>query len=399
MTKAAQRVKLSHAENSIPSLEGKLLWLQVTIGGTLLCCMGLSWRLWTSSRLFPLIPIGDFLPPIPSLLAFVCFVVMIAFLVAAIVRPQSRGFVVAFLIACGLLCLWDQNRWQPWLYQCFCLLLLLAIYATKKPGLALNGARLIVIATYFWSGLQKLNSNFIHETWPDMAGPLLRHIPYASRTPAWLLLVIPLTEIGIAVALTTRKFRSLAVWLAIATHAIILITMIVSRENVVVWPWNLAMILFVLILFRHDRETSLRQIFAPSAGQLLILLFFGILPALSFAGLWDSYLSSALYSGNTEQAVVYVSPAVIERLPASIRPHIWQNSQPFFLDVNRWSYGDLNVPLYPEPRVYRRVTEDICRYAAGDSHDVRLRIKQRPNLLTGIRKSDYYDCDHLDGQE
>ncbi|PYX92637.1 MAG: hypothetical protein DMG67_06265, partial [Acidobacteria bacterium] len=101
------------------------------------------------------------------------------------------------------------------------------------------------------------------------------------------------------------------------------------------------------------------------------------------------------YSGNTDQAVIYVSPSVIDHLPAAIRPHIWQSSQPFFLDINRWVYGELNVPVYPEPRIYRRVAEQICTLA-GNSSDIRLRILKKPNPFSGLRKSEYYDCDHLD---
>ena len=118
------------------------------------------------------------------------------------------------------------------------------------------------------------------------------------------------------------------------------------------------------------------------------------MPAFSLVDLWDSYLSSALYSGNTDQAVIYVSPAVIARLPAALHPHIWQSSQPFFLDTNRWAYGELNVPLYLEPRIYRKVTEQICAYA-DNSSEIRLRIKKKPNPFTGLRESEYYDCDHL----
>jgi hypothetical protein len=118
------------------------------------------------------------------------------------------------------------------------------------------------------------------------------------------------------------------------------------------------------------------------------------MPAWSFLGLWDSYLSAALYSGNTDQAVIYLSPSAIDRLPAAIHPHIWQSTQPYFLDINRWAYGELNVPVYPEPRIYMKVTERICTYADGSS-DIRLRIKGKPDPFTGLRKSEYYDCTQL----
>jgi len=265
---------------------------------------------------------------------------------------------------------------------------------------ALDVCRAIIVFTYFWSGAQKLNANFIQETWPDFASLVLAAAPrLISHLPSILALIIPLSEIAIAAGLASRRFRRPAAILAVATHAVILAILVRSGENTVVWPWNVAMIGFVVILFWREDQSRARDIFAiTDAFRVLVLVLFGFLPALSFFGLWDSYLSMALYSGNTDQAVIYVTPEVIARLPASVRPHIWQKSNPFFLDVNRWSYGELNVPLYPEPRIYKNVAQAVCQYA-GHSPDIKLRIKSKPKVLSGARTSEYYDCDHLDSDE
>jgi hypothetical protein len=380
----------------------KLVWLKVTVATALISGFVLSWRLWVSSRLFPLSPVSDYLPVAPFPFDYIWFFSLLGLLLAIIVVRRPRWLVVIFLALAGSMSLSDQTRWQPWFYQYFFLLAAMWLYAWKDPEgknhqAALNACRAVIVFTYFWSGLQKLNANFVKETWPDMAGPLLNLLPEAARrVPAVLILAIPLLEILISIGLITRKFRNVSVVLAMVTHAFVLILLIFSGENKAVWPWNIAMALFVLILFWQGKETAARELLVPKNGfHALILLLFGVLPALSFVDLWDSYLSAALYSGNTDQAVIYVTPSVIDRLPAAIHPHIWQRSQPFFLDINRWSYGELNVPLYPEPRIYRRVTEQICSYSEGSS-DVRLRIKEKPNPFTAARKSEFYDCDHLD---
>jgi hypothetical protein len=149
------------------------------------------------------------------------------------------------------------------------------------------------------------------------------------------------------------------------------------------------------VLFWRDDESTVGALLAPrSAFQAVVVILVGVLPAFSAHDLWDSYLSFALYSGNTHQAVIYVSRPVVDQLPASIRPHIWQRTEPFFLDINRWAYGELNVPVYPEPRVFRRVAELVCAYRDGPA-DVRLLIKKKPNPLTGLRESEAYPCDRL----
>ena len=379
--------------------------LKITTVIALLCSLGLSWRLWVSSRLFPLCPVTDALPDLSFPLDYVWFFSLLGLLLSIICFGQSQKLILAFLALAGLLSLWDQNRWQPWFYQYCFLLAALGVYTWKEPGAptnkaALNVCRLILVSTYFWSGLQKLNVIFVRETWPDIARGVLTHLPEAvSRLPPLLILTIPLLEMSIGVGLLTAKFRRPSVLLAIATHLFVLILLVISGENIVVWPWNIAMSLFVVILFWRDETTGPRQILMVNKGfPTLVLLLFGIMPAFSLLDRWDSYLSAALYSGNTTQAVIYVSPGVMARLPASIRPHVWQSTQPFFLDINRWSYGELNVPIYPEPRIYRKVADRICSYT-GDSPDVRLRIKGKPNPLTGARKSAYYDCDHLNSTE
>jgi hypothetical protein len=209
-----------------------------------------------------------------------------------------------------------------------------------------------------------------------------------------------------AAALITRKYRNIGVMMAIAMHAFVLILLIAAQANIVVWPWNIAMAFFVVILFWQDKETSPRKILVPkSALHALILILFGVLPAFNFIGLWDSYLSSALYSGNTDQAVIYVGHSVIHRLPEQIQQYVWEtssierepeslNPEAFFLDIKSWSYDELNVPGYPEPRVFKRVAEQVCTLAT-DSGNIKLRIRDRPNPFTGFRGSEYYDCKHL----
>ena len=346
-------------------------------------------------------PVADFLPVIPFPLDVIWLGLIFGLLLAIVMVKQPRKLIFSFLISAGLLSLWDQMRWQPWFYQCFFMLMAIGLYAWKEPSLqnhqaALNACRVIVAFTYFWSGLQKLNVTFVRETWPVMAGAFLRLLPeFARKVPSFLLLAIPLFEILRGLGLITRRFRNVAAVLAIGTHIFVLMVLIPSGENTVVWPWNITMVLFILILFWQDKETSARGMLFPKSGfHAVVLLLFGVLPAFSLIGLWDSFLSSALYSGNTEEAVIFVSHAEMEHLPKSIRPYAREGSHWFFLDPNMWAYGELNVPVYPEPRVYRRVARQICTYGQNAS-EIKLMIRGKPGPITGHREDEFYDCDHL----
>jgi Methylamine utilisation protein MauE len=379
----------------------RVAWFRITLAAALLCGMGLSWRLWTSARLFPLSPLSRSLPAVPFPFDVLWLLALLGLLAAILAVARAKRFMLFFLVLAGALSLGDQCRWQPWFYQYFFMLAAIVPLAGRQPAQgqlapALNACRLIVAFTYFWSGCQKLNANFFSETWPDMAGPLLQFLPPAIHDwPRFFVYLFPPLEICIGIGLLTRRLRRWAVILAAAMHVLVLAVLVAAGENTVVWPWNVAMVFFVFILFWRDEATTPRDILVPRSNRhALVALLFGVLPAFGLAGRWDSYLSMALYSGNTEQAVVYVSPAVIERLPASIRSHVWQGTTPFFLDINRWAYGELNVPVYPEAGVYRQVTARICQ-VAGSSPDIRLRINEKPDPWTGRRKSEFYDCNHL----
>jgi hypothetical protein len=155
------------------------------------------------------------------------------------------------------------------------------------------------------------------------------------------------------------------------------------------------MILFAWILFWRDSKTGTGQIVTlKNRFHAVVLLLFGVLPAFSLVGLWDSYLSLALFSGNTQQAVIYLDNPVIDQIPAPIRPHIWQENEPYFLDINRWSYGELNVPVYPEPRIYRAVARQICKYGRNLS-DIKLIIREKPGTISGVREPHIYECNQV----
>ncbi|HEX8151410.1 MAG TPA: MauE/DoxX family redox-associated membrane protein [Pyrinomonadaceae bacterium] len=353
--------------------------LTVVLALATLCGFALSSRLWLSSgRTFPTVPVFDFLPRVPAPFDLVWLLALAALLAAAAASSRPRRYLFASLALAVPLALWDETRWQPWFYQYVFMMLLVAAApaGAEGEGAALRACALLVASLYFWAGVQKLNPRFFAEVVPSLAAGLPAA---AARLATPLAVFVPLTEVCAGLLLLTRRWRRVGVALALATHVCVLLLFFPSRRNKVVWPWNAAMAAFVLILFRGGSH-GLREFLPRRAlsAQTAAALFFCLLPLLSLFGLWERYLSGALYSGNTAGAVLRLGDAVAGRLPPQVRAKLRPDGAGgATLDINHWSYAELKVPAYPSARVFRGAAARLCEFAERPS-DVVLSIREAP---------------------
>ena len=217
-----------------------------------------------------------------------------------------------------------------------------------------------------------------------------------------LALGIATIEIFTGFGLLFRKTRKICICLALAMHGLILGLLIAQNQNSVVWAWNGALVLMVVVLFWRN-DTSIGRVFrswwAGTTGirpSIIVAGLYAVLPILSFWGWWDLYLSGAWYSGNTPVAVVRVDGKVFERLaPTTKRQVFVTRSGERMLPIFEWSMAELNVPPYPEFRVYQQLTREICRFAE-DKSQAELIVKTRPAIIDGSYKVVRMDCSDLD---
>ena len=370
------------------------------------CFVGLlmSMRLWLSARYYPLSPVIEKLPVISPPFDYVLYISVLALLILIAIARRPFKYIAVFLLLAVFLSLSDQSRWQPWFYQYLFMLAAICIYSwgssdADKQMALLNTCRLIIATVYFWSGVQKINGSFVDRTFPSLVNPYFNFF-FGVRNPfpPWLIILVPLFEVSIGIGLLTRKFRDVSVFLALMTHILVLLLFMPVRRNSVVWPWNVAMACFLVILFWRAKDFSMRDVLLPRKPgfQALVVVLFGIMPLFSLFNLWDSYLSSTLYSGNTAAAVIYLNESMKERLPPGIQGHVQQSPSngKFLINLNRWSLAELNVPSYPEKRIFINITKRICA-DAEDASEVNLMIYGKPNWLNGYRKTYTYNCSDL----
>jgi hypothetical protein len=373
----------------------RVLLLRISVVSGLLAGFALSPKLWLSTRLYPLTPVWSFIGAPDSPIDYIVFFALIALLIAVGITPRRELLIAAFALL-ALVALQDQSRWQPWFYQYVVMLLAIALAGPARQTAALNTCCLIVAATYIWSGLAKLNPRFMDDTFPWLVGPLVEAWPAPAQWLArHLAFVAPFLECVVGIGLLTKRFRSAAVVGAIGMHVAILIAIgpLGLDFNSVVWPWNVAMIAFLLILFvRRSEEPAPGDIVwgRAYAFQKIVLVFFACLPALSFFNLWDHYLSSALYSGNRNSGILYVNDTVSGRLPDTILDYVYEDGPDRNrLNINEWSLGEMNVPSYPELRIYKNVAKRICGYDA-DGTGVELVVQGKLALVNGNLRSVYH---------
>ena len=117
-------------------------------------------KLWISTKVFPVIPLFDWLPiptdPIDYILGIFFFIIQIVYIFQ---NKRWQGWVILLLYL--YLAFVDQNRLQPYFYQSFLTIFAIEIFRKRANSKkVLYAVILIFFATYFWSGIQKVNEHF-----------------------------------------------------------------------------------------------------------------------------------------------------------------------------------------------------------------------------------------------
>ncbi|MBC9878591.1 hypothetical protein G8O24_14700 [Bradyrhizobium sp. INPA01-394B] len=358
--------KQDDAEDRDAALRRRLFVLRLTILVAFGTGLLMSSALWIGPRSYPQAPVWTLLPPIQGVVATVLYGGLFALAGLAVVFPRARWPIAGFLAILIAFCLADQTRWQPWVFQYSFLLAVVGLSTAPVDDLrALNLARLVIVFTYVFSGLQKINLNFMEHEFPWIITPMTSLLP-AMTTPLDALgFLVPFVQVVFGIGLLTRRFRRVSLAAAVGMHVFILAMFgpLGLNWNDIVWPWTAAMAVFDVLLFSSSGDFSWRDIVwdVQDLRHGAAVALFVVMPALSFFNLWDSYLSSALYSGNLTEAQIYLSDLGAASTPGGIRPYLVHTSENTnVLNLQRWAVGDLNVTPYAETRVFKDIARNVC---------------------------------------
>jgi hypothetical protein len=108
----------------------------------------MSWKLWISDRLFPIIPPFNCSPNLPNEIHFVLLLTSIIGLVSIVIFTPKKEIVLFVLITELASCYLDQMRWQPWEYQYLLLFSFHFFYKKKHQSIFRTGNSIAWIHIY-----------------------------------------------------------------------------------------------------------------------------------------------------------------------------------------------------------------------------------------------------------
>ncbi|WP_145094927.1 hypothetical protein [Rosistilla carotiformis] len=378
-------------------------WVRRGVGISLLLLVAVTWRLWFSPGPFPQVPLFRFAVALPTSIDSIVATLMVIGSVLTISIRTARGqsFAMLMTAAClAVLFVADQHRLQPWAFQIFWFLIAMALC---RAAVAMRMMRGLVVSIYLFSGISKLDYQFVYTTGREFLGGLVAMAGGSIETwpEMWKVaatLSFPVGELVIAVALIFARTRRPAVCMAVTMHLVLFLLLgpfgLNHQPGVLIW--NLCSATLVGLLFwKLENGGSLKreEVLRSEPPTHLQPLAVGLLAAVSVApvlepfGFYDHWLAWGLYAPHNSRVKLLVDERVVDRLPPSLRTHttpVAEGSRTRQVNLDRWSIACLSVPIYPQSRFQTGVALAVLRQSQLNN-GFWIEIQSDSNRRTGQR--------------
>lgn len=364
--------------------ETRIRWIHRAVCLFFLVGIGMSLPLWAGERLFPHIPVVRGME-LPGAVHWVLIGLLAVALVMNVV--QIKKLWVAILLGLMVvIILPDQMRLQPWVFVYFLVLFPFSWVSLNDKYVAalLNYVQILLIGVYAWSGLHKFTQSFIDVTYPMLLTGLFK-LPidsYLLQVREWGY-VLAAIELSIGIGLAFPKTRNWAVIGAVFTHLLIMAWVLISNPNYTILPWNVAMI--ALVILSSWRIKSRISLWPPVSSRLrwatagLVLLIW-IMPVLNTRNKWDAYLSFNLYTEQVSHVYVGLRQEALDNIPPRLKAYFAEEKlieEGRVIDVEKWSFDELKVPVYPALRVHKAIGRHFCQ-STSNADQIMLVTYRRP---------------------
>lgn len=333
----------------------------------------LTWRIWTVNRILPTAPVFEFLDKVPGIIHTGLFVLSCSLMALSLLN-SNRQLLIALLVTEILSCLLDQNRLVPWEYF-YVFIIFVFIANPNTSGIIPISIALILISTYCYAGLCKLNQGFLDIVWSKMILKYFLKVPPKIIEKKWIyycgyLLVAAEIVGGIGLLFVKTQKRSAIALIVMHVFILLLFSPLGFVGYRVLWPWNISMALLLYFIFLHKKDPPISNFLSMSKGwNKLVILCWVILPAASFWGYWDRNLSSNLFSANLPKMIICIADTSKCK---ELQRFCSRNNNPSIcdgfakIDIQTWPFVESGVAAYPEIRTYRAIQKKLeKKYAAA----------------------------------
>lgn len=321
----------------------------------------MSFNLWHADRSFPLVPPFKIFDDVPNFIHLGLFwtAILGLFLIAF---KQNKYLIIITLLVEFFSCMLDQNRWQPYEFQYFITILFLLCYKSNYKQFV-NYFTFLVAVIYLNSGLHKFTGAFLFGIWENMILHRFFGFEYASIKNIFIHysgLSLGFIEFTAALGLLFSKNKKIFALLLIGMHVFILLLLSPTglNYNSIVWPWNLAMILFLYVLFLSKDTVQISFPNLLKGFNKIHFIYLGIFPFFCLIGWYDNFLSFNLYSGTLKKLEICIHnpEKALEYKQYFSKNGKYCKSQNT-IKVNDWSLKEMNIITYPEERFLLGIIE------------------------------------------
>lgn len=350
----------------------------------------LSFNLWAGYRDFPYAALlhQNF---IPAPYDYIPVIILLLIWISSLFFKRERLLLfIAFLIS-AYLAIMDLNRLQPWFYVYSLMLLVFVFYNGRvddpnKYTSYFITLQIMFASVYFFCGLNQINSLFTVRDFPEIISPLQtmmseRQFLFFNKLGS----VVPYLLLFVGLGLMISPIRYLAITLGICMHILLLIFLFPSEknQNYALWFSNLCFLIIMFLMFsgktkqRYYSPTFLFEV--PVFYPMLFL--FVVMPFFNSKNQWPDYLSFNIKSGNSNFAILSLSPSSTEQLPPYLKKYCEPDYTFMVFNYRKWCLEELNIDCYPEEPVFKSIYEYLKSNEGGGVKEIELRLVPKQKLL------------------
>ena len=284
-------------------------------------------------------------------------------IIYGICSPHKKRMLYG-LLGMVILFLADINRLNSWSY--FYLILWLLFYLSESSQTSfLLPFVMFVSLVYIWSGIHKINPHYYYNEFQWQMGILsitkpLEHSHLFSK-------IIPLAEIIFGILLWFRRTRIWGVYLLIGMHLYIILSLLTAKWNYVVIPWNLCMIICLILIRKESFDLQKVWTIIPKMLKITLCTVGILLPALFCIDQINYGFAFTMYSGRNVYGNILLTPSDARKIDDKLKSKLIPYDGDYRIDIKEYGYQHYHAPPNYSEYAYKKLFYGLSKNLSDSS--------------------------------